>query len=73
MSVGLIPLEGLATDFLRSTEFAENLQRRYNLELGARTDELLRNSIVVLSANGLTLLELSPLLSDSASAQSASN
>jgi hypothetical protein len=65
MSVGLNPLEGLATDFVRSTEFAEVLRQRYNLDtLGARTDELLRNSIVVLSANGLTLLELVPLLSD---------
>lgn len=51
MSVGLNPLEGLATDFVRSTEFAEVLRQRYNLDsLGARTDELLRNSIVVLSA-----------------------
>lgn len=64
MSVGLNPLEGLATDFGRSTEFAEILQRKYNLEFGARTGELLRNAIVVLSANGLTLLELSLLLSD---------
>lgn len=64
MSVGLNPLEGLATDFALSTEFAEILQRKYNLELGARTSELLRNSIVVLSANGLTLLELSLLLGD---------
>jgi hypothetical protein len=64
MCVGLNPLEGLATDFVRSTEFAEILERRYNLELGARTGELLRNSIVVLSANGLTLLELAPLLSN---------
>jgi hypothetical protein len=64
MSVGLNPLEGLATDFVRSTEFAEILERRYNLEFGARTEELLRNSIVVLSASGLTLLELARLLSD---------
>lgn len=62
MSVGLNPLEGLATDFARSTEFAEILEKRFNLEFGARTEELLRNSIVVLSANGLTLLELPQLL-----------
>lgn len=67
MSVGLNPLEGLATDFVRSTEFAEVLKQRYQLDsFGARTDELLRNAIVVLSANGLTLLELVPLLSDAA-------
>lgn len=65
MSVGLNPLEGLATDFVRSAEFAEILRQRYNLDaFGARTEELLRNSIIVLSANGLTLIELSPLLSD---------
>lgn len=64
MSVGLNPLEGLATDFVRSTEFAEILEKRFNLEFGARTEELLRNSIVVLSANGLTLLELPQLLSN---------
>lgn len=65
MSVGLNPLEGLATDFVRSTEFAEVLKQRYQLDtFGARTDELLRNAIVVLSANHLTLLELVPLLSD---------
>lgn len=65
MSVGLNPLEGLASDFVRSTEFTEILRQRYNLDaFGARTEELLRNSIVVLSANNLTLLELSPLLSD---------
>lgn len=64
MSVGLNPLEGLATDFRRSTEFAEILEKRFNLEFGARTEELLRNSIVVLSANGLTLLELPNLLTN---------
>ncbi len=65
MSVGLNPLEGLATDFVRATEFAEILRQRYNLDaLGARTEELLRNAIVVLAANGLTLLEIAPLLSD---------
>lgn len=65
MSVGLNPLEGLATDFVRSTEFSEVLKQRYQLDtFGARTDELLRNAIVVLSANNLTLLEIVPLLSD---------
>jgi hypothetical protein len=64
MSVGLNPIESLATDFVRSTEFAEILEKRFNLEFGARTEELLRNSIVVLSANGLTLLELPQLLSN---------
>ena len=65
MSVGLNPLEGIGNDFALSAEFSEVLKQRYNLDnFGARTEELLRNAIVVLSSNGLTLLELSPLLSD---------
>ena len=65
MSVGLNPLESIGSDFIRSAEFSEILKQRYNLDyLGARTDELLRNALFVLSANGLTLLELGPLLSD---------
>ena len=39
------------------------MKRRWGLDhFGARTDELLRNALFVLSANGLTLLELAPLL-----------
>ena len=65
MSVGLNPLEDLANDFARTTEFAEMLRQRYNLDaFGARTEELLRNSIVVLSASQLTLVELPLLLGD---------
>lgn len=65
MSVGLNPLEGLAGDFVRNAEFAEMLRQRYHLDaFGARTEEVLRNVMVVLSANGLTLIELAPLLSD---------
>lgn len=65
MSVGLNPLETIGSDFVRSAEFSEVLKQRYNLDfLGARTDELLRNALFVLSANGLTLLELGPVLSD---------
>ncbi len=61
-SAGLNPLEG-ADDFVRTAEFAELLRRRWSLDhFGARTDELLRNSLYVLAANNLTLLELAPLL-----------
>ena len=50
-------------DFVRIAEFAAVLKQRWGLDhFGARTDELLRNSLYVLSANGLTLLELAPLL-----------
>jgi hypothetical protein len=63
MSVGLNPLEDAEPDFVRIAEFAEVLKQRWGLDhFGARTDELLRNSLYVLAANGLTLLELSPLL-----------
>jgi hypothetical protein len=43
------------------------LKRRWGLDhFGARTDELLRNALYVLTANGLTLLELAPLLTHKA-------
>jgi hypothetical protein len=63
MSVGLNPLEDAELDFVRIAEFATVLKQRWGLDhFGARTDELLRNALYVLSANGLTLLELAPLL-----------
>ena len=63
MSVGLNPLEDAEPDFVRIAEFAEVLKQRWGLDhFGARTDELLRNALYVLAANGLTLLELGPLL-----------
>jgi hypothetical protein len=62
-SVGLNPLEQTEVSFVRITEFSEILKRRWGLDhFGARTDELLRNALFVLSANGLTLCELAPLL-----------
>jgi len=62
-SVGLNPLEDAEPDFVRIAEFAEVLKQRWGLDhFGARTDELLRNALYVLAANGLTLLELAPLL-----------
>ena len=62
-SVGLNPLEQKTPDFVRIAEFSEILKRRWGLDhFGARTDELLRNALYVLSANDLTLLELAPLL-----------
>ena len=65
MSVGLNPLEG-ADDFVRVAEFSQILRERWSLDhFGARTEELLRNSLFILAANGLTLLELSLLLTHS--------
>lgn len=66
MSVGLNPLEQESPDFVAIAEVAEILKRHWGLDhFGARTDELLRNSLYVLSANRLTLIELTPLLADS--------
>jgi len=63
LSVGLNPLEQESPDFVRIAEFAEALKQRWRLDhFGARTDELLRNALYALSANGLTLLELGPFL-----------
>jgi len=66
-SIGLNPLEQNEVSFVRIAEFSQILKRRWGLDhFGARTDELLRNALYVLAANSLTLLELSPLLTDSA-------
>ena len=68
-SVGLNPLEqqGGNQRFVQIAECAQVLKQRWHLDsFGARTDELLRNSLWVLAENGLTLLELSPLLAHSA-------
>lgn len=65
MSVGLNPLEAESPDFVRIAEVAEILKRHWGLDhFGARTSELLTNSLFVLSANHLTLVELAPLLVD---------
>lgn len=68
-SVGINPLEPQngSERFVQIAECAQVLKERWNLDsFGARTDELLRNSLWVLAEQGLTLLELSPLLSHSA-------
>lgn len=66
VSVGFNPLEAAEPDFRRIAEFATILKTRWSLDhFGARTDELLRNALYVLSANRMTLLELSPLLTHS--------
>jgi hypothetical protein len=66
VSIGLNPLEQEYPDFVRITEFAQVLKQRWGLDhFGARTEELLRNALYVLSANGLTLVELALLLTHS--------
>jgi Cdc6-like AAA superfamily ATPase len=68
-SVGLNVLEAGANreGFVQIAEFAQILKTRWHLDsFGARTEELLRNALYVLRDNGLTLLELSPLLTNAA-------
>jgi hypothetical protein len=68
-SVGLNPLEGVVAGnrFVRILEFTEVLKHRWNLHsFGARTDELLRNSLYAIAENDLTLVELMPFLSNDA-------
>lgn len=67
-SVGLNPLEQQTGNgrFVQISECAQVLKRRWNLDsFGARTDELLRNTLWVLAENGFTLLEVALLLSHS--------
>lgn len=64
-AVGINPLEA-HDDYSRFREVAEvtrSLADRWDFR-GARTEELLRNALFVLSANGLTLLETALLLSN---------
>jgi len=62
-SVGLNVLESDKADFVRIAEVAQVLRNRWHLDtFGARTDELLRNSLFVLAVKGHTLVELAPFL-----------
>ena len=64
-AVGLNPLE-VADDYSRFREVAEitrSLADRWDFK-GARTEELLRNTLFALSANGLTILEAALFLSN---------
>jgi hypothetical protein len=64
-SIGLNVLEAQngQQNYVQLAEFAQILKARWGLDsFRARTEELLRNSLHVLADNGLTLLELSPLL-----------
>lgn len=68
-SIGLNVLEHRVDDqnFVQIAEFAHILKQRWHLDsFGARTEELLRNSLLLLTDNNLTLLELAPLLTNSA-------
>ena len=66
-SVGLNPLEiraGLST-FIQIAEISSVIRKHVHLDsFGPQTEELLRNSLHVLCDNGLTLVELAPLLTN---------
>lgn len=64
-AVGLNPLEveNDQSRFLRVAELTHSFADRWEFK-GARTEELLRNALFVLSANGLTILETAILLSN---------
>jgi energy-coupling factor transporter ATP-binding protein EcfA2 len=65
-SVGLNVLEpGMQNTFVQLGEFTQILKQRWHLDsFGARTEELLRNSLYVLTDNGFTLVEMTALLTD---------
>jgi Type IV secretion-system coupling protein DNA-binding domain len=66
-SVGVNVLEcaGERSTFVQIAEFAALLRHRWHLDsLGARTEELLRNSLYALAESHFTLLELAPFLID---------
>lgn len=68
-SVGLNLLEQADGDsgFVQIAEFTHTLKQKWQLDtFGARTDELLRNSLYAVAANGLTLLEAAPFLAHAA-------
>jgi energy-coupling factor transporter ATP-binding protein EcfA2 len=68
-SIGLNVLEAQPgqQNYVQIGEFAQILKARWHLDsFGPRTEELLRNSLHVLADNGLTLLELAPLLTSAA-------
>jgi len=65
-TVGLNILESTAgqLSFVHVAEVTAILKQRWGLDsFGARTEELLRNALLVLCENDLTLLEIGPLLS----------
>jgi energy-coupling factor transporter ATP-binding protein EcfA2 len=68
-SAGLNLLEQAGGDmgFVQIAEFTQTLKQKWQLDtFGARTDELLRNALYAVAANGFTLLEVAPLLAHGA-------
>ena len=67
VGINVLSASGQHEAFVQAAAITAILKERWGMEhFGPRTEELLRNSLLALMANGLTLLELSPLLSDDA-------
>ena len=67
VGLNLLDCQEAISPALQISEMVKLLKHRWQLDhFGARTEELLRNSLWVLSENNLTLIEISPLLTDSA-------
>ena len=61
----ILDRSGAASPFVQVAEFVQILKERFELaSLGPRTEELLRNSLLVLGDCGMTIVELVPLLTD---------
>ena len=67
VGLNLLEQQNGSERFVQIAEFAQVLKHRWHLDsFGARTDELLRNSLYILAENGLTLLEMTSLLTHAA-------
>jgi hypothetical protein len=65
VGLNVLQADSEAERFIQMSEVAQLLKQRWDLAtLGARTEELLRCALYVLSAADLTLLELAPLLTN---------
>lgn len=67
VGLNLIRADNDQQQFVLAAEFARILQERWGLvNLGARTEEVLRNTIMLLSSSGLTIVEIDAVLTNSA-------
>lgn len=65
-SVGLNVIQHINQQqvFIQAAECAAILEKHWNIQLGARTSELLRNCLLAIAENHLTLLEVAPFLTN---------
>jgi type IV secretory pathway VirB4 component len=67
VGLNVLAAEGEQEIFNQIAVFTAILRERFGIEhFGPRTEELLRNSLFALMANGLTLVELGPFLANAA-------